>query len=83
MAINTTDDTLMGATYIPGRFIPYSICFGGITQQETYYIILVSVRASASTDSMNSILQLVYMYHDNSHEASESDLVLIFMLFFR
>ena len=60
--INTTDDTLMGASYIPGRFVPNSLCFGDITQQETYYIILVRVQAIASPDSMNSILKLVYMY---------------------
>ena len=42
IAINDTNVTLMGADYVSGRFLPYSLCFGDITQQETYYIILVS-----------------------------------------
>ena len=44
VTINTTNISLgvAGADYIPGRFLPHSLCFGDITQQETYYIILVS-----------------------------------------
>jgi hypothetical protein len=42
MTMNTTNGTLLGDSYIPGRFLPHSLCFGVITQQETYYIILVS-----------------------------------------
>ena len=44
VTINTTNISLAGADYIPGRFLPHSLCFGDITQQETYYIILVSAQ---------------------------------------
>ena len=42
VSINTTNISLTGADYIPGRFLPRSLCFGDISQQEAYYIILVS-----------------------------------------
>ena len=43
MAMNITNGTLLGANnYVSGRFLPHSLCFGVVTQQETYYIILVS-----------------------------------------
>ena len=41
VVINATNDMLR-ANYIPGRFVANSVCFGDITQQEMYYIILVS-----------------------------------------
>ena len=42
VVINATNDMLR-ANYILGRFVANSVCFGDITQQETYYyIILVS-----------------------------------------
>ena len=44
MVINTTNISLACADYVPGRFLPHSLCFGNITQRETYYIILVSAR---------------------------------------
>lgn len=43
MVMNITNGTLLGANnYVSGRFLPHSLCFGVVTQQETYYIILVS-----------------------------------------
>ena len=43
VAINTTSGQLP-TNYIPGTFLPRSLCLGDITQQETYYIILVSAQ---------------------------------------
>ena len=43
VAINTTSGPLP-TNYIPGTFLPHSLCFGDITQQEIYYIILVSTQ---------------------------------------
>lgn len=30
-------------TVIPGQFVPDAVCFGDVTQQQVYYIILVSI----------------------------------------
>ena len=54
-AIDTINSTWR-ANYIPGRFVANSVCFGGITQQETYYIILVSAHTVTSADCLKQCL---------------------------
>ena len=55
-ANNATNVTLMGDDYTPGRFLPHSLCFGDISQQETYYIIPVSLCAQDFT-SMHACIE--------------------------
>ena len=38
VTLNATDPSV----FIPGEFEPHSVCFGDITQQESYYIFMVS-----------------------------------------
>ena len=44
VSINMTNDTCTTqyANYIPGTFVANSVCFRDVTQQETYYLILVN-----------------------------------------
>ena len=47
--VNFTDTYSISPTSIPGQFVPDSMCISNLTQQQMYYIIVVS------TDSGNNV----------------------------